>query len=98
MNTHIKTIHNEAYSDGSKELGILQNYSDDDSFKESLIYIYNNERAMYTFFNTIVSMIDHMFYPNAKITRAYMSEEDFDKYYDTEYIEGKFSDLLTWTK
>ena len=97
MLSHIKTAHEEQYSDGSRTLGILVNYSSDynqDGWKESFAYIYRD--GMYIFFNTMVDMFDYLLYGEDKMKRAYLEEEEFDKYYDTEFIEGKFIDLLTW--
>jgi hypothetical protein len=100
MKTRLKTIHEEQYSDGSKTLGVLFNYSfevEHDGWKESFIYIFNHERATYAFFNTIVDMVDFQLYGNgSKVKKAYMKEVDFDALYDAEFVEGKFSDRLTW--
>jgi hypothetical protein len=97
METHIKTIHEEAYSDGSRTLGILLNFSSgikNDDWKDSLIYIYHDK--MYIFFNTMIDMIDYLLYGDKKIKTAYMNEEDFDEYYDAEFIEGVFAEKLKW--
>ena len=97
MKTHIKTIHEEEYSDGSRTLGVLLNFSSEvehEGWKDSLIYIYHNK--MYIFFNTIIDMIDYLLYGDKKIKTAYMDEEDFDEYYDAEFIEGVFTAKLDW--
>jgi hypothetical protein len=94
MITKIKTIHEEEYSDKSKSLGILLNYSTDDNWQESFIYVYKNEN--YIFFNTMIDMFDYLFYGENKMKRAYLSELEFDKYYDASDIEGHFSDKLSW--
>jgi hypothetical protein len=99
MKTNITTAHEEEYSDGSKTLGVLFNYSDDGNFKEGLIYIYKKgiyKNGMYIFFNTMIDMMDYLLYAETKVQRAYMEEDEFDKYYDADYIQGKFSDLLAW--
>jgi hypothetical protein len=95
MKTHIKTVHEEEYSDKSRTLGVLLNYSDLDKWKDSLVYIYRD--GMYIFFNTIIDMIDYLLYGENKMKRAYMDEEEFDKYYDDDFIEGTFSEKLKWT-
>lgn len=98
MKTQIKTIHEEEYSDNSRTLGVLLNFSSEieyESWKDSLIYIYHD--GMYIFFNTIVEMIDYLLYGESKMKRAYMSEDEFDKYYDAKFIEGKFTEILKWT-
>ena len=41
-------------------------------------------------------MIDFQFYGYEKIKRAYLTEEDFDNFYDSEFIEGSFNDKLKW--
>jgi hypothetical protein len=94
MRTNITTAHEEEYSDGSKTLGVLFNYSEDGTFKEGLVYIY--KKGMYIFFNTMIDMMDYLLYAETKVARAYMEEEEFDVYYDADYIEGKFNDLLKW--
>ena len=100
MKTRLKSAHEEQYSDGSKTLGVLFNYSfevEHDGWKESFVYIFNHERSTYMFFNTIVDMIDFQFYgAGSKVKSAYMKETVFDELNDAEYIEGKFSDRLTW--
>jgi len=98
MRTKLKSIHNEEYSDNSKTLGVLLNYSlEDENWKDTLIFIYNHERATYMFFTTIVDMIDFLLYgTGSKLKSAYMKEEEFDTLYDAEYIDGKFSEKLTW--
>lgn len=98
MITHIKTIHEEEYSDKSRTLGVLLNFSleiEHNGWKDSFIYVYHD--GMYIFFNTIVEMIDYLLYGESKMKRAYMSEDDFDEYYDAESIEGKFTEILKWT-
>lgn len=95
MKTFIKTIHEETYSDGSRTLGVLQNYSSTGDWKESIIYIYREE--VYIFFNTIIEMIDYLLYSDKKTYRAYLKEDIFDKFYD-DGINGKFSDILEWIK
>ena len=44
MKTEIQSIHEETYSDGSKTLGVLINYNEDQTFKESFIFIFNTEK------------------------------------------------------
>jgi hypothetical protein len=97
MKTRLKTIHEEEYSDKSRVLGVLLNYDENDTFKESFIYIFNHDRAMYVFFNTMVDMIDYLIWNDSKIKRAYMEEKDFDWLYDNE-LDGKFIDKLTWSQ
>ena len=94
MKTKIKTVHEEAYSDNSRNIGILSNYSIESEWKETFPYIYKNN--MYIFFDTIIDLIDYMLYGEKKMKRAYMEEEKFDLYYDTEHIIGKFTNILKW--
>ena len=96
MQTNIKTVHEEGYSDGSITFGVLLNHNNDFSFKESHIYIFNHKDNMYIFFQTIISMLEYKLYGERKIKRAYMEEEIFDSYWDAPYIDGKFGDLLIW--
>jgi len=93
MITRIKTIHSEEYSDGSRTIGVLLNYSSIEEWNESLIYIYRD--GTYIFFEVIINLIDYLLYGEKKMKRAYMEEEEFDNYYDNEII-GKFSDKLKW--
>lgn len=95
MKTIIKTVHEEQYSDGSRTLGVLFNQSIiDGEWNESLIYVYRE--GMYIFFNTMVEMIDYILYADKRVKRAYLEEDKFDQYYDSDVIDGKFSDVLEW--
>ena len=95
MKTKIKTVHEEQYSDKSRTLGVLLNYSTEDiNWKDSFVYYYKD--GMYIFFNTMIEMIDYLLYGEKKMKRAYMSEEEFDVYYDAENINGDFNEKLKW--
>ena len=94
MKTIITTAHEEEYSNKSKTLGVLLNLDLDGKRVDSLLYIYN--KGMYIFFNTIMDMNDYLLYGDTKTKRAYISEEDYDLYYDTNSIDGLFSENLTW--
>ena len=99
MKTKIREIHSEEYSDNTKTLGVLLNYSIDTEHKDwhdSLIYVYNHERKTYVFFNTLIEMIDYQFYGDRKIKCAYLNEAEFDNYFDAEYLDDKFSEILKW--
>lgn len=96
MKTKIKTIHEEQYSDGSKTLGILLNYNEDENYKESFVYVFNHKTTTYIFFNTMIDMFDFLFYGENKMKRAYMEELEFDGYYNAEHINGKFIEILIW--
>lgn len=94
METIITTAHEEEYSDKSRILGVLLNLGVDGKRVDSLLYIYHND--MYIFFNTIMEMNDYLLYGDSKTKRAYISETDFDTYYDSKSIIGLFSENLTW--
>jgi len=95
MKTQLKTIHNEEFSDNSRTLGVLLNYSDEDpNWKDSFIFIYHDNR--YIFFQTMYDMFNYMLNGTRGVKRALMSEEDFDKYDDAEFIDGTFNDVLAW--
>jgi hypothetical protein len=94
MITKIKTAHEEEYSDKSRTLGVLLNYSPISDWKDSFVYIYRE--GTYIFFNTMIDMFDYLLYGENKMKRAYMTEENFDKYYDSESIEGTFTEQLIW--
>ncbi len=93
MQTRIKTVHEEECSNNSRTIGVLLNYSLTDSWTDSLTYVYRN--GTYIFFNTFIDLVDYLFYGENKMVRAYLSEADFDNYYDN-IITGKFSEKLTW--
>jgi hypothetical protein len=96
MITYLNTVHEEEYSDsnGNRIFGVLFNYNNDENFKECFIYTYRNK--IYVFFNTIIEAMEFLLYGDENIKRAYLDEKDFDYYYDAQYINGKFSDILKW--
>ena len=100
MITHIREVHSEEYSDGSRTLGILLNHSIDvnDNWSESFVYLFRETEkgGMYIFFNTMVDMFDYMLYGEDKMKRAYMTDEEFEEYCDAPEIEGTFSEKLKW--
>ena len=98
MKTRIKTVHEEMYNqnDGkNKRIGILLNTSTENYWSDSFAYINNN--TMYIFFPTIIEMMDYLRYGEVKMKRAYLEEEEFDNFYDSPYINGKFEEHLIWT-
>lgn len=96
MKTFIITAHEEEYSNKSRTLGVLLNINEENERIDSLIYIYTESRKMYVFFNTIIEMNEFLLYGDSKMKRAYISEDEFDKLYDADFIEGKFSEHLSW--
>lgn len=98
MKTKIKTVHEEKFTQGNKNLtfGVLLNQSIDDDWKESFIYTYKN--GTYIFFNTMIEMFEYQLYGELKTERAYMDEETFDSFYDSDSFNGKFGDALKWDK
>lgn len=96
MTTHIREIHNEQFSDGRYTIGILLNEDDDRTWKETFAYVYEHERNMYTFYETIFDMLNFLLYREDKMKRAYMSDEEFEGFCDAPHIEGKFSDNFKW--
>lgn len=106
MKTRLKTAHEEDYISGDikKTFGILFNYSistnidntADIERMDSYVYVFNPKTARYTFFNTIIDMINSQLYGDEKIKRAYMDEWEFDEYYDAPFIEGTFGEKLNW--
>jgi len=93
MKTYIITAHEEEYSNKTRTLGVLLNVDDNNERIDSLTYIYHS--GMYIFFNTIIEMNEYLLYGDKKMKRAYLTEEDFDVYYDGT-IESKFSEHLNW--
>jgi len=97
MKTFISTAHEEEDSNKSRIFGVLLNSDEDGKRVDSLIYVYRNNRKMYIFFNTIIDMNEFLLYGDGKFQRAYISEDDFDQYWDAPHIDGKFTDHLVWT-
>ena len=95
MRTKIVTAHEEEYSNKSRTLGVLLIVDENGKRVDSLTYIYRE--GTYIFFNTIIEMNDYLLYGDGKTKRAYMKEDEFDKYYDAPYIEGSFVDILKWS-
>ena len=98
MKTKLKSVHNEEYSDKSETIGVVLNHSsEEDGWQDSLIFIFNHKSLTYTFFETIIDMYDfHLYGSGSHVKRAYMEEEQYDEFYDAQYIEGTFSEKLTW--
>lgn len=95
MKTKIRTAHEETHSgEVNRIIGVLLNYDDNSGFRESYVYIY--KQGMYIFFDTITDMINYLFYGEYNLKRAYMEEKVFDDFYDSQFINGKFGDHLTW--
>ena len=97
MKTRIKSKHYEEVSDDkSRALGVLLNQSLDNSWDECLFYIFNNETQTYIFFKFMSHVFKYLI-GETNIERAYIDEDDFDKYYDAEFIDGEFSNKLKWS-
>jgi hypothetical protein len=99
MTTHIREIHNEKFSDGRYTIGILLNYSSEiehEGWKETFAFVFEHERNMYTFYETIFDMLNFLLYREDKMKRAFMSDEEFEGYCDAPYIEDTFSSHLSW--
>lgn len=96
MKTLLNTIHEEEYSDKSRVIGVLLNFSiKNGDFKDSFIYIYR--KGIYIFFNTIIDCMDYLLYSDSNVQRAYMRENDFDELYDKpKGIDGEFRGYLKW--
>lgn len=94
MKTVIKTVHEEEYSDGSRTLGLLYNYSvNNGEFSDSFPYIYHN--GTYIFFKTMIDLFDYLLYgtKNSDVERSYLTEQEFDDIYDSE-INGSFAKII----
>jgi hypothetical protein len=97
MKTKIKTVHEEYYSDNTKVIGILFNYSiEGKEWNDSNPYIFIMDTKIYIFFEKIIDVIDYLLYGENRMKRAYLSEFDFDKFYESKSIDGSFSDKLEW--
>lgn len=95
----IITAHEEHYSDG-RVIGIILNLDLDNNMEriDSFPYIFreSDDGSRYIFFETIANMNDYMLYGDRKVKRAYMTEDTFDMFYDSDEIIGVFSDYLKW--
>lgn len=97
MKTKLKGVHEEQPNDRSRTIGVLLNYSlEDPQWKDTLIFVFDEDRKLYVFFDTIVEMIDYEFYRSNKTRRAYLPEAEYDQYDDSEFIEGSFRSKLKW--
>lgn len=94
MKTKLKQIHEEQYSDNSRCIGVILNYSITCDWKESFVFVYRDN--VYIIFNTIIELIDYLLYAEKKMNRAYINESDFDDLFDSEYIDDKFTNKLKW--
>jgi hypothetical protein len=97
MVTKLKTIHEEEYSDKSKIIGVFLNYSESGDYKDSFIYVFNQNTKIYVFFTTIVDAIDYLMWADSKVKRAYLEEWELDQYLDND-INGTFNSKLTWSE
>lgn len=97
MKTKIKTIHEEEYNNNSRTLGVLHNYSIDNdcNWYDTLFYIYS--KSTYIFFNTMMDKMSYQLSGEKDMKRAYLSEDKFDEYYDSDFIEGSFRNQLKWS-
>ena len=94
MITYIESVHEETITDSNKTIGLIYNYNEDRTFKDSCVYVYTQKS--YIFFETVIDMFDYLYYGDkTKVNRAYLPEPEFDEYLESE-IKGKFSDYLTW--
>lgn len=97
MKTFITTAHEESEdSNKGRTFGVLLNSDEDHKRVDSLIYVFRETRKSYIFFNTIIDMNEFLLYGDGKFKRAYLTEEDFDVYWDAPHIDGKFADQLVW--
>lgn len=97
MKTKIRCIHEEEFVGADKTIGVLFNYSIEDhqkGWKDSYPYYYKD--GVYIFFITIMDLVNYLLYGESDIKRSYLKEETFDKYYEMEYIDGSFKDILEW--
>jgi len=98
MKTKIKTIHEEGNenSETQTSIGILYNYDIDNNNQYDVLF-FRYKKNTYIFFKTLTNLIDYSLYGiNNDIERSYLSEEKFDQYYDSDYIDGFFKNNLIW--
>src|SRR5271157_4275893 len=95
MRTKIRNLHEEGTSDESKLLGVLLNEEVGGEYKNILFYQF--KRNNYIFFKTMTDCFNYVYYGSMIMERAYMTEEDFDLYLDSdEGFEGNFEGYLNW--
>lgn len=101
MNYKLKTLSEEVKKteEGMEidnyTLGSLLQISKDNKY-ESYPYLYKKDNKSYIFFNTYLEAIDYM-HGEKLMVRAYITEDDFDKYYDNG-IDKPLSEILEWMK
>lgn len=98
MNYKIKTIFEEVRKGveaNEYTLGSLLQISDNNEY-ELYPYLYKKENNSYIFFNLYLEAVDYML-GEKNMVRAYMLEDEFDKYYDN-VIDKPFSEILDWIR
>lgn len=97
MKFKIKTIHEESRSseEDTYILGSLLQISDNNEY-ELYPYLYQKNNGSYIFFNLYLEAIDY-FIGEKTMVRAYLTEEEFDNYYDNG-LEISLADTLDWIK
>lgn len=94
----IKTIFEEVRKGTDSNeyvLGSLLQISSNDEY-ELYPYLYKKENNSYIFFNMYLEAVDYML-GEKNMVRAYMLEDEFDKYYDNG-IDKPFSEVLDWIR
>lgn len=101
MNYKLKTLSEEVKKteDGMEidnyTLGSLLQISKDNKY-ESYPYLYKKDNQSYIFFDKYLEAIDYMLGERSMV-RAYLTEDEFDKYYD-DGIDKSLSEILEWVK
>ena len=96
MKYKLISVHEETTNDGEL-ITILLNYSEDFEFKDSVVGIFDNKTKIYLFFNTIDDLYKYKYHSVRTMQRAYLSESDFDDYFDNG-SDKIFSNILIFTK
>lgn len=94
----IKTIFEEVRKGTDSNeyvLGSLLQISSNNEY-ELYPYLYKKENNSYIFFNMYLEAVDYML-GEKNMVRAYMLEDEFDKYYDNG-IDKPFSEVLDWIR
>lgn len=98
MKTGLMTGYSERYSeeDRNREFGFLINYNVEKfKIEESVPYIFRG--GNYIFFKTFTDLMSYLFNGiTVNISRAYLSEVEFDVLFDANFINGLFSQQLEW--
>lgn len=90
--SYLKVLHNEELGSSKYALGVLGICDENGELRKSVIYYFKEDK--YIFFETISAVNDYRI-GETDMSRAYMSEAEYDGYCDNG-VDGDFSHKLEW--